>query len=118
MLKPDLSFTLAASRFKLLKAKLNQLRSRIILQLPWIGLGWRGGSHDFILTGSTKLNPETTWRQLFLMPEGGIGSQLEKTQLQTTHSKGNLNLSLPSHTIHHPGVIYRLLTGLLIVWVS
>lgn len=52
------------------------------------------------------------------MPEGGVGSQLEEIQLRTTHSKGNPNLSFPSQTIHHPEVIYPLLTGLLIVWVS
>jgi len=33
MLKLDLSFTLAVSRFMLLKAKLKDLGSRIILQL-------------------------------------------------------------------------------------
>jgi len=116
MLKLDLSFTLAVSRFMLLKAKLKDLGSRIILQLAWTGLGWRGGSHDFILPGSTKLNPETTCRQLFLLPEGSMDSQLEETQLQTTHSTGNSNLSPPSHSIHNPGVTHKLLTRLLIVW--
>lgn len=41
------------------------------------------------------------------MPEGAVGSQLEETQLQTTHSKGNPNLSLPSHTLHHPVVTHQ-----------